>query len=90
MRRTRSLAMTSATMLLAGGALAVLPATAALAAPDPVTVTFAYTGGPQTWTVPAGVTSIDVVLAGAAGGGSSRPASTFPEALVDERPARSR
>jgi len=32
------------------------------------TTTFNYTGGAQTWTVPAGVTSIDVVARGAKGG----------------------
>lgn len=32
------------------------------------TVSFAYTGGPQAYTVPAGVTSLKVDLAGAAGG----------------------
>ncbi|MFM1947703.1 MAG: hypothetical protein RL207_1986 [Bacteroidota bacterium] len=33
------------------------------------TVTFNYTGAPQTWTVPAGVTSISVTLKGGKGGG---------------------
>jgi hypothetical protein len=39
------------------------------------TVTFAYTGGPQTYTVPAGVYSLGVDAAGAEGGRSNRPIS---------------
>lgn len=35
------------------------------------TVTFNYTGGLQTWTVPQCVTSIDVIVAGAEGGGTN-------------------
>lgn len=38
------------------------------------TVTFSYTGGPQSWTVPAGVTSITVDAKGAGGGnGNAMP-----------------
>jgi hypothetical protein len=33
------------------------------------TVTFSYTGGMQTWTCPVGVTSIDITVTGAGGGG---------------------
>ena len=41
---------------------------AALADNSPVSVTFAYTGGPQTYTVPTGVTALAVDMAGANGG----------------------
>jgi gliding motility-associated-like protein len=37
----------------------------------PTTQTFSYTGGAQTWTVPAGVTSISVDMSGAKGGNQS-------------------
>ena len=33
------------------------------------TVTFTYTGAPETWTIPAGVSSLTVGLFGAQGGG---------------------
>ncbi len=33
--------------------------------------TFTFTGAPETWTVPAGVTTVDVDLRGAAGGGDA-------------------
>ena len=36
----------------------------------PLTATFSYSGGTQTWTVPAGVTSITVDASGASGGGA--------------------
>ena len=42
---------------------------------DSTTVNFSYTGSEQTFLVPAGVTSIDVVATGAAGGSGSTPAS---------------
>ena len=59
------------------GALALIftlgVATAVVVAPgvasaSPTTVTFGYTGGGQNWTVPAGVTSITVDMAGGQGG----------------------
>lgn len=68
MPRTRTLALTAATALVAG-ALSVAPAMPAQAATT-VTVTFEYTGGPQTWTVPDGVTEVTVLALGAAGGTS--------------------
>ncbi|MGC4111097.1 MAG: hypothetical protein QM747_11890 [Nocardioides sp.] len=46
---------------------AVVSAGSALADPGPYTVDFT-TAGPQTWQVPAGVTSIDVTVDGAQGG----------------------
>lgn len=36
-------------------------------------VTFTYTGSAQTWTVPVGVTSVDLTVKGAGGGGSVSP-----------------
>ena len=57
------------------GASVVIVSTALLTAPQaPRTeatsdLVFAYTGAPQTWTVPDGVTSIDISLIGAGGGG---------------------
>jgi hypothetical protein len=42
---------------------------------DSTTVNYDYTGSEQTFTVPAGVTSIDVVATGAAGGSGSTPTS---------------
>jgi hypothetical protein len=35
------------------------------------TITFSYTGGPQTWVVPACISSITVTVAGGKGGGST-------------------
>ncbi|MEU8319494.1 DUF11 domain-containing protein [Nonomuraea sp. NPDC048881] len=53
---------TLALALAAGGLAAVAPAAQAA-----TTVTFSYTGGPQTFTVPDGVTSIEVDAFGAQG-----------------------
>lgn len=51
------------------GATATQPLSIIVAAgPGQNTVTFAYTGSTQTWTVPSGVTSVTVDLAGAQGG----------------------
>jgi hypothetical protein len=63
------------TALVSIGLLAPVTA-AATSCPGPTqsggkqTVTFCYTGAPQTWTVPAGVTSVTFDLFGAQGGGS--------------------
>ncbi|WP_344188142.1 IPT/TIG domain-containing protein [Acrocarpospora corrugata] len=64
-RRLRGLALRGALALAlaAGGLIATGPAAQAAA----TTVTFSYTGGPQTFTVPAGVTSIVVDAFGAQG-----------------------
>jgi hypothetical protein len=43
---------------------------------DVGTTTFTYTGATQTYTVPAGITAINVYLWGAAGGGETSPAGT--------------
>jgi uncharacterized repeat protein (TIGR01451 family) len=48
--------------------LAPRPAPPAQAQPAPTTVTFAYTGAAQTWTVPARVTSVTFDVYGAQGG----------------------
>ncbi|MEV7012250.1 IPT/TIG domain-containing protein [Streptosporangium sp. NPDC051022] len=63
--RLRKLALrgTLAVALAAGGLAAVAPAAQAA----DKTVTFSYTGGPQTFTVPAGETSIEVDAFGAQG-----------------------
>src|ERR1043165_6888494 len=47
-----------------------------------VTVSYAYTGSNQTFTVPAGVTSISVKIWGAGGGGCGGPSSGGSGALV--------
>src|SRR6476659_5756926 len=52
---------------LLGGGLALAPAARA------ATLTFNYTGGEQTWIVPAGVTSVTVDVYGAQGGGGFSP-----------------
>ncbi len=52
------------------GALMLLLAAACSNALAQTTVNFSYTGSVQTWTVPAGVTSITIDAAGAVGGGS--------------------
>jgi hypothetical protein len=71
---------------------ATLLAAAPPATAQPGTTTFGFTGGPQTFTVPAGVTTINVAAAGAQGGagiggfgygtpgtgGAAVPAATCP------------
>ncbi len=54
--------------LVATGLLSPLLSTAAQTPPAIRTVTFGYTGGPQTWTVPAGVTQARFTVYGAQGG----------------------
>jgi hypothetical protein len=66
-QRSRSLGVVGAGLALAVGALVVLPS---LAAASTTTVSFSYTGSAQSWTVPAGVSSITVTAYGAQGGGS--------------------
>src|SRR4051794_38908814 len=56
----------------AAGVLTVAPAGAAAPSESSCTTdagiaSFAYTGGPQTFTVPAGVTSVDIAVSGASG-----------------------
>jgi len=63
---TFAVGMLAAALPIAGSSLTVRPAQAA----EPGRVTFEYTGAPQTWTVPDGVTSVAVDLWGAQGGGS--------------------
>ena len=60
----RSLRSWRRVLLLAGLALAALPAAPAAATTD----TFNYTGAAQTWTVPVGVTSASFDVKGAQGG----------------------
>ena len=47
--------------------ITITPATMPVSSPQ----SFSFTGGPQTWTVPAGITSITVVANGAQGGRSN-------------------
>jgi len=66
-----SSAMAVALLALLGAVvpLALAGAQPALAAPgDPVVTTFAFTGAPQTFVVPAGVSSVEVTALGAGGG----------------------
>ena len=65
MKPTTRLGALVATLALA---LSAMPAPAALAV-EPVTQTFAFTGTEQSFVVPEGVASLDVVLIGAKGGG---------------------
>jgi hypothetical protein len=46
----------------------------------PITVTYAYTGAPETFTVPAGVTSLDIVAHGASGGSATADFDPHPSA----------
>jgi hypothetical protein len=62
----RALGVAAAGLALVAGALVVLPS---LAAASTTTVSFSYTGSAQSWTVPAGVSSITVDMAGGAGAG---------------------
>uniref|UniRef100_A0AAU1HMP6 receptor protein-tyrosine kinase n=1 Tax=Streptomyces sp. NBC_00180 TaxID=2903632 RepID=A0AAU1HMP6_9ACTN len=65
-RRTRLAGAVTGSLILTAGICTVGAGTASAA--DPVTETFGYTGGAQSWTVPAGVTRIHVVADGAQGG----------------------
>ena len=57
------------TVTTAGGTSGVQTFTVSL--PAPGSMAFAYTGGPQTFTVPAGVISITILATGASGGGGT-------------------
>lgn len=63
---SRALVLGASIMLIAAG-LAVAPHAPTTVASSQIV--FAYTGTDQTWTVPEGVTSIEVSLVGAGGGG---------------------
>ena len=63
--RAVAVSLSGALLCAAGG---VLVATPAAAVQTVVTAEFPYTGGPQAWTVPAGVVSASFVLQGASGG----------------------
>jgi hypothetical protein len=67
-RRLRTLGVVGAGLALVAGALVVLPS---LAAASTTTVSFSYTGSAQSWTVPAGVSSITVTVTGASGSAAS-------------------
>lgn len=53
---------------MAGVGLAAMPSASAVPTPGLTTVTFGYTGAIQTWSVPTGVESVYVQMAGGAGG----------------------
>ncbi len=57
-------------LVFAAGAVAVTSGATEAVAQGPTSVPFSYTGGAQTWTVPTGVTSVQVTAVGAQGGGS--------------------
>lgn len=65
-KRSR-VALTQAFVLAAAGVI-TLPTAATVDAASTITNTFGYTGSTQTFTVPDGVTSIEVTLQGAQGG----------------------
>jgi hypothetical protein len=69
-RRRQNIRHGRAAGIVVAGLVAALMSSASVFAADPVTVDFAATGGEQTWNVPAGVTSIHVVLIGGRGGDS--------------------
>ncbi|WP_460587054.1 glycine-rich protein [Haliea atlantica] len=50
--------------------------------------TFSYTGSPQTYTVPAGVSQIQIEAWGASGGGSSGGAGGYATGLLDVTPGQ--
>lgn len=70
MRMPLPLSLAATTLVVAGGTAVALAAAPSATAevPPPVTHTFAWTGGEQTFTVPAGITSVSVVAVGARGG----------------------
>src|SRR5690349_20193796 len=74
----------------AGGALAITLLSGLLwsSAAQATTATFNYTGGEQTFTVPAGVTSLNIVAVGAQGGlGANDPyAAAFGAAVAADVP----
>ncbi|WP_406190500.1 PxKF domain-containing protein [Streptomyces sp. NBC_01017] len=65
-RRTRLVGSVTGSLILTAGICTVGAGTASAA--EPVAETFGYTSAAQSWTVPAGVTSIHVVADGAQGG----------------------
>ncbi|MFS0853406.1 fibronectin type III domain-containing protein [Microbacterium sp. 179-I 3D4 NHS] len=75
-RRLRALSVLSITAVL--GASLVVGLQSATAAPIDNEVTFGYTAGTQSWTVPAGVTSVSVEIRGAAGGNGGADATAAP------------
>src|SRR5580658_4779727 len=71
-RRRASVALSAAAMMMAGlGAAVVAAAPPAAATPAPGPVTFFYTGAEQTYPIPVGATSLQVLAVGQAGGGAN-------------------
>jgi titin len=75
-RRQRALSVLSITAVL--GASLVVGLQSATAAPVDNVVNFGYTDATQSWTVPAGVTSVSVEIRGAAGGNGGADATAAP------------
>ncbi|HZE07028.1 MAG TPA: hypothetical protein VE127_17500, partial [Solirubrobacteraceae bacterium] len=65
------------------GAVAVLVASAVMGAGAAAADTFTYTGGEQSYTVPAGITGLHVVLVGAAGAAVGQPGGYGAELTAD-------
>jgi titin len=74
---SRATALLVVSLLVLAG-LVVGPLQAAASGPTTVTQTFAYTGSPATFTVPAGITSLNLTVVGAEGGLGGRDSAGFP------------
>ena len=75
-RRVRIAALVS-TVVAIGALLVALPQ-AAIAGPTTVTKTYSYTGSTDTFTVPAGISSLTVTVVGAEGGNGGADATPAP------------
>lgn len=71
MNRRRQTARRSLLAITVASLVAAIAPVASTMAADPVDVTFNSTGAEQSWTVPAGVTTIHVVLVGGRGGSNA-------------------
>lgn len=54
--------------------------------PGEGSASFAYTGEPQSFTVPAGVTAVDIAVSGASGGAYIIPPETLPPMFPEDEP----
>ncbi len=70
-----AIAATASTAALFAATGAASAATSSCAPDGTCTVSFAYTGAPESWTVPANVTSLTVTIAGASGGNAENGAA---------------
>ncbi|WP_336661024.1 fibronectin type III domain-containing protein [Leucobacter sp. USHLN153] len=76
--RATGLVAGAAVIALVGGSL-VFGATAGNSAPTVRTETFGYQSTAQSWTVPAGVTAISVIMRGGEGGNGGKDAAPAPD-----------